>query len=188
MHEATHIHLVPLFTRTPHEVVEVYRANQSFLKPYEPLRTSAYFTVDGQRQLLANAARLWEQDEAYTFGICLKESFAIPASDALVGRITLSNVVRGSFQSCTVGYFVSQHVNGRGIATEALRQVVDFAFARVDLHRVQAAVMPRNEKSRRVVEKVGFSFEGLAKHYLQIHGVWEDHHIFSITRESWSAK
>jgi ribosomal-protein-alanine N-acetyltransferase len=95
--------------------------------------------------------------------------------------------VRGAWQNATLGYFVGEAWGGRGYASEAVRQAVEFAFNRIGLHRVQAAVMPRNVRSIRVVEKNGFRLEGMAERYLQIDGRWEDHLIYSITSDEWPA-
>jgi ribosomal-protein-alanine N-acetyltransferase len=106
--------------------------------------------------------------------------------DALIGRLSLSNVVRGGWHNATVGYFVDEANNGRGVATEALKLAVDFGFQTASLHRIQAGVMPHNVASIRVVEKAGFRYEGLALRYLCINGVWEDHNIYAVTAEEWS--
>lgn len=76
-------------------------------------------------------------------------------------------------------------MNGRGYMTDAVRLAVAFAFEHANLHRVQAAVMPRNIGLIRVLGKVGFRYEGFAEYYLKINGVWEHHNIYSITREFW---
>jgi ribosomal-protein-alanine N-acetyltransferase len=76
---------------------------------------------------------------------------------------------------------------GQGLMTEAVVAAVGFAFDGLDLHRVQAAIMPRNRASQRVVEKVGFRSEGLAQRYLCIAGAWEDHLLFGLTSEEWPA-
>lgn len=97
--------------------------------------------------------------------------------------MTLANIVRGAWQNCTIGYFVDEGRGGRGYATEAVRLAVRYAFEHATLHRVQAAVMPRNARSIRVVEKAGFRYEGTAARYLRINGTWEDHNIYAVTRE-----
>ena len=108
--------------------------------------------------------------------------------DHLIGRIALSNVVRGPWQNATMGYWVDQAANGRGHATSAVLLLCAFAFDHARLHRVQPAIMPRNARSRRVVEKAGFRREGTALRYLKIAGVWEDHDIFALTREDWRGR
>jgi ribosomal-protein-alanine N-acetyltransferase len=99
----------------------------------------------------------------------------------LVGRIALSQIFRGIFQNAYLGYSIAERWNGQGLATEAVGVVMDFAFGDLGLHRVQAAVMPRNTGSIRVLEKNGFREEGYAVGYLCINGVWEDHRIFART-------
>ena len=89
-----------------------------------------------------------------------------------MGRVALNEVVRGVFGNAYLGYFVDEAVNGRGYATEAVRRTVRFAFDELRLHRVQAAVVPRNAGSVRVLEKAGFREEGYAERYLCINGVW----------------
>ena len=89
------------------------------------------------------------------------------------------------FSNAYLGYFVSERHNGHGYATTAVRQAVDFAFEELGLHRVQAAVVPRNAGSIRVLEKAAFREEGLALRYLQIAGVWEDHRVYAVTVEEW---
>lgn len=156
--------------------------NREFLAPFDPVREPAYFTERGQRTLLAMALAERKEDRAYSFAIL----------DALVGgepvgRVTLSSVVRGAWHNANVGYWVARDHNGKGLATQAVREAVGFAFGEAGLHRVQAAVMPRNLPSIRVVEKAGFRREGLALNYLKIHGVWEDHAIFAVTAEDAAA-
>jgi len=101
----------------------------------------------------------------------------------LLGRITLSEIVRGSFQDAYVGYWTTRDQGRQGLATAALELVCDFAFRSANLHRVQAAVMPSNTASRRVLEKVGFRMEGVAERYLRINGHWEDHLMYALTSE-----
>lgn len=171
--------LKPLFDIDVEEIVQLYLRNQIFLRPYEPVRPQEYFTVPGQRVVLDVAKQAWENDVSYAFAVCE------PASDRMIGRITLSNVVRGSWQNATIGYFISEDMGGYGYATEAVRLAVDYALGPARLHRIQAAIMPKNVRSARVIEKAGFEYEGLARYYLQIDDVWEDHQIYSVTTERW---
>jgi len=150
--------------------------DRSFLDQWEPTRADRFYMLEThQRRLEA-----LQGDESFAdFGIFLT------AGDKLVGRIQLSGISRGPFENAYLGYFVSERHNGRGYATEAVRQVVDAAFGVLGLHRVQAAVIPRNVASIRVLEKAGFREEGLALRYLQIAGVWEDHKLYAVTAEEW---
>jgi [ribosomal protein S5]-alanine N-acetyltransferase len=153
--------------------------NRAFMKPFEPDRAELYFTPEGQRDETARAVADREADRGYAFGIYER------GAGALAGRISLSSVIRGAWHNANVGYFVGEEWGGRGFATAAVRDVLRFAFGQGRLHRVQAAVMPRNAASIRVLERNGFRQEGLALRYLKINGVWEDHNVYAITREEW---
>ena len=155
-------------------MLELRVRNRDFFEQWEPRRDELWYTLDSQEADIAAGVEAARADRRYSFGIFAPE---------LVGRIALSEVVRGVFDNVFLGYFVDEAVNGRGYATEAVRQAVRFGFEEVGLHRVQAAVMPRNGASIRVLEKAGFREEGLAARYLCINGVWEDHRIFAITSE-----
>jgi ribosomal-protein-alanine N-acetyltransferase len=152
-------------------------ANREFLRPFEPVRPDWFFTLPGIRGELQRATADREADALYAFGIWER------ATGVLVGRIALANVVRGAWQNATLGYFVGRDWGGKGYATEAVRQVLDFAFGSGHLHRVQAAVMPRNTPSIRVLQKNGFRDEGVAERYLRINGAWENHRIYAVTVE-----
>jgi [ribosomal protein S5]-alanine N-acetyltransferase len=160
-------------------LLELRLRNQDFLRPLEPIRPDGFLTPASQRADLEWALGQRKAGLAYAFGIFEAET------GAMAGRIALSNIVRGAWRNCTVGYYVDQERNGRGYATEALGLATGFALSHAGLHRVQAGVMPRNAASIRVVEKNGFRFEGQARRYLQINGVWEDHNIYAVTAEDW---
>jgi len=153
--------------------------DRAFLDRWEPIRPDTFFTLEVQQRGLA---KLREAQDLVDFGIFLE------AGDELVGRIQLTGISPAPFENAHLGYFVSERHNGRGYATEAVRQGVDAAFVELGLHRVQAAVIPRNVASIRVLEKAGLREEGLALRYLQIAGVWEDHKLYAVTAEEWPPK
>ncbi|WNQ09775.1 GNAT family protein [Paenibacillus aurantius] len=158
--------------------LELRLRNRTFMAPYDPVRPASFYTLEGQREQLERSLAGWEKDEEYAFAVCLVEG------GELIGRVALSSVVRGAWQNANLGYFIDSAHNGKGFATEAVRQAVAFAFGEAGLHRVQAAIMPWNRPSIRVVEKAGFRLEGLAVKYLRIHGQWEDHRIYAVTNDS----
>ena len=111
--------------------------------------------------------------------------FGIFVEGRLAGEITLSSIQRGPFQNAFVGYWVDRALAGNGLAPEATVLVLQFAIEELGLHRVEIAIVPRNQASRRVVEKLGLREEGVALRYLEIDGRWEDHVRYAITAEEW---
>jgi ribosomal-protein-alanine N-acetyltransferase len=104
--------------------------------------------------------------------------------DRVIGSVAISNIVRGVFLSCHLGYRLDEAEQGKGYMTEAIREMVAYAFQKLGLHRIEANIMPRNTASLKVTEKLGFYHEGLAKQYLRINGKWEDHiHMVLLNEE-----
>jgi [ribosomal protein S5]-alanine N-acetyltransferase len=159
------------------ELCDLRIRNRAFLAPWEPRRSNGFFTSAGQRAEIERDRQEWAADRTYAFAIVERES------GAMRGRIALANVVRGAWENATLGYFVDEAVGGRGYASEAVALAVRFAFGPCRLHRVQAAVMPKNARSRRVLEKNGFRHEGFSPRYLRLDGDWRDHNLFAITVE-----
>lgn len=116
----------------------------------------------------------------YGFGIFVNGSFR--------GEINLSSVQRGPFQNAYVGYWIDEAVAGQGLMPEAVVVCCRFAFEEIHLHRLQISIIPRNAASRRVPEKLGFREEGVARGYLEINGVWEDHLRYAVTAEEWQER
>ena len=149
--------------------------NREFLEQWEPVREAEFFTLEAQVADIEAALADADADRRHAFGIFV--------DGELVGRLALNQIVRGVFQNAYLGYSIGERWNGRGLASEAVGVAVGFAFGKLGLHRVQAAVIPRNAASIRVLEKNGFREEGYAVGYLCINGVWEDHRIFARTRD-----
>jgi len=105
--------------------------------------------------------------------------------DAIAAVINLNEIVRGAFQSAYLGYHGCRSLGGRGYVTEGLRLVAKEAFLGLKLHRLEANVQPGNDRSRRVAERAGFRYEGLARRYLKIRGRWRDHEHWVLLREEW---
>ena len=168
--ETQRLLLLPASADLAEAAADFYRRNADFLRPFEPERQADFFTPEGQRVLLEREALERAEDRAYRYYLARRED---PAR--VVGAISLGSLVRGGFQSCFLGYKLDGDCLGRGYMTEAVGGMVRFAFAALELHRVEANIMPRNEASLRVVARCGFQNEGLSPKYLKINGVWEDH-------------
>ena len=151
--------------------------SRDFLTPWEPTWPSDDLTRTAFRRRLRRYQREIREDQAYPFFIFHEED------DALLGGCTLSGVQRGVQQSCTLGYWAGERHAGRGHVTAAVRALIPFVFEELRLHRLQAACLPENERSRAVLRKCGFTEEGIARGYLRINGVWRDHVVYAILRD-----
>jgi len=154
-------------------VAELLRRNRGFLAPWQPIRDEHFFTDDGQRESLSKA--LTEHGEGRCMPLGIQD-----ASGAVVGAITLTSIIRGAFQSCSVGYWLAEDAQGQGLATAALREAVALAFQELGLHRVQAETLTHNTRSQRVLERLGFVRYGEAPAYLKIAGEWQDHVLYQL--------
>lgn len=158
------------------EWADLRAENRNFLTPWEPSWPPDDLTRASYKRRLRRYAQDMRDESAYPFLI-------FRASDgALVGGCNLSGLKRGVLQTGTIGYWVGEKFARRGYARSAVAAVVRFAFDTLKLHRVEAACIPSNEGSRRVLERAGFRLEGYARNYLRINGEWQDHLLFAIVR------
>jgi ribosomal-protein-alanine N-acetyltransferase len=159
--------------------------SRQWLEPWEPLPEPGSPDPVADREAFRARCGAWERqrafDSAYGFGIFLRRG-------EFVGEVSLGTVQRGPFQSAFVGYWVDEHHAGQGYVPEAVVLTLRFAFEELGLHRVEAVIVPRNDRSRRVASKLGLREEGVSARFLQIQGVWEDHVRYAITREEWEAR
>jgi [ribosomal protein S5]-alanine N-acetyltransferase len=156
------------------ELASLLRDNRDFMASWEPLREPSYFTSQGQVETIR--AALAEHGRGGNL------PHVIVADGHVVGRITLNGIVRGAFQSCSVGYWVGEAWNGRGLASEALGEIVAIAFGELGLHRIQAETLLHNIASQRVLAHHGFERFGMAPKYLNIAGQWQDHEMYQLIR------
>ncbi|MFL4475226.1 GNAT family N-acetyltransferase [Paeniglutamicibacter sp. MACA_103] len=152
------------------ELTELLRKNRTFLGPWDPLRDDAFFTVAKQGEIARHALHSHENGDMVPLVI-------LNATGGLAGRLNISGIVRGAFQSGALGYWVSRDENGAGLASQAVAEAIDLATA-LNLHRLQAGTLPHNAASQRVLEKNGFRRFGLAPKYLKIAGRWQDHVLY----------
>ena len=119
------------------------------------------------------------------------DSICVLATDRETGEIagvfTISQIVRGAFQSAYLGYYAHQRHANRGYMREAMVQTVDHAFGRLALHRLEANIQPDNVASKALVARAGFRMEGFSPRYLKVGGRWRDHERWAILRENWKA-
>ena len=171
----------PRTTDVP-ELRRAMRANYEHLRPWSvaPVPGDDPSSLASVSRTILRNRREWKRGQSYVLMVTARGN-----EDRILGRIALGGILLGAFQNAYLGYWIDQEHQGRGLMTEAVRATTTFAFRVASLHRVQAAVMPRNTGSQRVLEKVGYRREGLAARYLCIAGAWEDHVVFALTAEEW---
>lgn len=155
--------------------------NREFWHEWNPLTPDTFYTLEAQRERLQADLALLRAGQGLRLYLFRRGD---PEFAQIVGDLGLNNIVRGSFQSCHLGYKLDVGAINQGYITEALRRAIAYAFDDLKLHRIEANVMPYNARSRRVVEKLGFEEEGLARKYLKINGRWQDHIHYVILNEA----
>ena len=174
-----------LMMPTPEEapaVVRYFERNRRHLEPWEPARPEGFYTHEFW------AERLRQNRQELTAGVALRLFMVtrnLPSDhpERVVGSCNFSNIIRGAFQSCTLGYGLDAAHVGQGLMEEALRTMVPLTFELFDLHRIQANYQPTNERSGRLLRRLGFAVEGYARDYLCIDGRWRDHVLTAKLRE-----
>lgn len=176
--------LRPLTIDDFEEWAEVRTRCEDWLTKWEPRALHGVPTAQNNRLAFAArcAARDRERDSGSGFG------FGIFMQQRFIGEINLNNVLRGACQNAYIGYWIDQSAAGQNFMPESLVVIMQYAFETLGLHRIQVAIIPRNQPSIRVVEKLGLRNEGIAERYLEINGVWEDHYRFAMTVEEWRTR
>lgn len=158
--------------------VEFSRANREHLAPWNPPMAAGDLDVGACAQMLEKRVEAARDGTRYSF--CVFERAAGP-SGPLLGYLNFSQIVRGVFLACYMGYALADSAQGRGYMTEAARAGIDFMFNHVRLHRIMANYMPANARSAAVLRRLGFTIEGTARNYLYLAGAWQDHVLTSLT-------
>jgi ribosomal-protein-alanine N-acetyltransferase len=149
-------------------------SNRSWLRPWEATSPDGAVSFDmrlGVRRLL----------QQYRDGIGVP--LVMEYQDEIAGQLNIWGISRGSLASATIGYWVSQRFAGRGITPTSVALATDLCFQELRLHRMEICIRPENAASLRVVEKLGFRYEGLRRRYIHIDGDWRDHYSFALVRE-----
>jgi [ribosomal protein S5]-alanine N-acetyltransferase len=149
-------------------------SNRAWLRPWEATSPDGPVSFD----MRVGVRRLLQQ---YRDGAGVP--FVMEDRGELAGQLNVWGVARGSLASATIGYWVSERFAGRGITTTSVALATDVCFDEMRLHRMEICIRPENHASLRVVEKLGFRYEGLRRRFIHINGDWRDHYAFALTRE-----
>jgi len=161
-------------------VVDYVCRNREHLKPYEPARREDYYTAQYWREFLQHKTLHTDSSSQIEFAL-----FEKIAPERIIGKATLSGIIRRAFQACYLGFSLDGDSQGKGMMEEALREAIRFTFEEMNLHRIMANHLLDNDRSARLLSKLGFVREGIAKDYLMIDGMWRDHVLTSLTNPSW---
>jgi [ribosomal protein S5]-alanine N-acetyltransferase len=161
---------------------EVRLRGRTWLERWEPSPDVGSIDPALDREAFRSRCGAWDRqrhfDAAYGFGLFLLDG-------RFGGEVSLGSVQRGPFQMGYVGYWIDEELAGQGYVPEGVVLIMQYAFDVLQLHRLEAAIVPRNASSRRVAEKLGLRDEGNAVRFLQIQGAYEDHIRYAITVEEW---
>jgi [ribosomal protein S5]-alanine N-acetyltransferase len=149
------------------------KLSANHLREWQPMPSTDPTSLTVLSQGIERDRALWRRDLQYAFLVLSKDETEV------VGRVSLSGIWRGAYQGAFLGYWICASQLRKGYAKESIRRVLQCAFAELDLHRVQAAIMPSNLASLAVIKALAFREEGLAKSYLRINGEWQDHLLFA---------
>ncbi|MEQ8557059.1 MAG: GNAT family N-acetyltransferase [Henriciella sp.] len=169
--------LVALHECNPARVADFLTINRDRFRPYSPTRSDNYFTREHWKAACRLAKVEWREDRAYRFCI-------VHNNDSVIGKIDLDQITRGPFQSATLGYMLDRRFEGQSVMRRGLQDVIELSFGDFNLHRVEAAIMPDNHRSRNLAGRLGFREIGLAKNYLELDGAWRDHVLYEI-QDAW---
>jgi ribosomal-protein-alanine N-acetyltransferase len=163
---------------------EVRHRNDDWLTPWEPQRPQHLLDPTRDRDAFTSRCHARDRDRqmgvAYGFGLFVGGRFC--------GEVNINGIVRGAMQTATIGYWIDRAEAGHRYVAEAVAVLFRFAFEELHLHRVEICIVPRNTRSRRVMEVLDIREEGIALRFLEINGTWEDHVRYAITAEEWDER
>jgi [ribosomal protein S5]-alanine N-acetyltransferase len=160
--------------RDSKQLEKLILGNRPWLRPWEATNPESPNSFDVRGQLRGLLRQLDDQSGM---------PFVIEVQGQVQGQLNVANVMYGSVSSAVLGYWVSPEVAGRGVIPTAVALVTDYLMDQVGLHRVEINVRPENTASLRVIQKLGFRYEGLKQRYIHINGDWRDHYVFALTTE-----
>lgn len=156
-----------------------YQENRAFLEPWEPIRDDSYRQPHGWRRRCGLINTLHKQGSAFYFALF------DPSERQILGVANFSGIIRGAFHACYLGYSLGEKWQGQGLMFEALDRIIHHLQRQEHIHRIMANYMPHNQRSGKLLKRLGFEKEGFAKNYLLINGVWRDHVLTALTDHQW---
>jgi ribosomal-protein-alanine N-acetyltransferase len=171
------MYMIPAHPKLAKEVADFNLRNKQALKDTEPARSPAYYEKSGMRSYLKMDYRDFRRGREYRYYLRLK------GDKKIIGTVCLSNVMFGSVKRCNLSYKIDKDYQGMGLCSEAVGEIIHFAFNILNLHRIERQVMPRNTPSLKIMEKFNFRKEGLQVKCLEVNNKWEDHFQFALLND-----
>ena len=153
-------------------VADYFIRNREFHKQFAQTHPASYFTVSEQRKFLAYDC------ESFLGGSLVPLWITLKGGSGIIGRVSFFNLAYGGMMSCAVGYHLDKEYTGNGYMTEALSEACSFMFREYNMHRIEAFILPENEKSISLIRRAGFTGEGRRVSYMHINGKYRDHEAF----------
>ncbi len=160
------------------QTLQFYQDNREVFEQYEADRSQNFYTLSYQKALLHCEYNLAIKQSAARFWVYEKT-----CPERIIGTVSLQDIRRGFYQSCGLGYKFDQRVWRRGYAKESIAQCIWIAFREMNLHRIEAQTLPENEASRKLLEGLGFAWEGTKRQGVKLHGTWRDHEVYALLAE-----
>lgn len=152
------------------KVLAFYEKNKEHFEPWEPERDPNFYSLPYQRLSLSIEYNLMLQSKLLRYWVFLKED-----PHTIIGSVNFYNIIKGSYYTCQLGYKFDSAHTGKGYAFESIQAAMQMLFTDHKIHRIEANIMPDNNRSIHLIEKLGFSYEGLSKSSIHINNNWEDH-------------
>jgi [ribosomal protein S5]-alanine N-acetyltransferase len=169
-------------------ILRYYGDNRDFLAPFEPRKSEVFYTEQHWHQVLQQNLLDAQADRSLKLFLFLKQAPETVLETAplnLMGSLNFSNFTRGVFQNCTVGYSLAERYQGQGYMSEALSTGIAHIFSKLQFHRIEANYLPHNQRSGRLLKRLGFIVNGYARDYICIDGRWQDHILTSLLNSAW---
>lgn len=164
-------------------ILHYYRENEAHLTPFEPRWHDNFLTEAFWRERIERSLVEFNYSQALRFFM-----FKRSTTDRVIGTVNFTQFTFGAAESCLLGYGLAQTEQGHGYMLESLQTAIQYIFKDLNLHRIMATYMPRNQRSSNVLKRLGFVVEGYARDYLLIDGKWEDHILTSLINPDWQQK
>jgi len=160
-------------------ILRYFIINRDHLEPFEPTKPAEFYTSEFWRVLIRDRKQAFLYDQGIKFFLFDRHN-----PQQIIAAINFSNVVRGAFQSCSLGFSISAQHQGQGYMTESIPVAISYLFSTLNFHRIMAAYMPHNHRSGRLIRRLDFQVEGYAPRYLCINGIWQDHVLTSLINDN----